>query len=393
MLFPYDPKHQTFLNVYDQGALQAQAILDRDHAAFEYFAGSRQGVLAVARRFVPAGVHHILIGPDHLLFLVGLLLLGGSLRQLALVVTAFTLAHSVTLSLAVLGLVNAPSRLVEPAIALSIVYVGIDNLMVRSGRDLRPWIAFAFGLIHGFGFASVLREMDLPRAPSAGPSSRSTSASRSAMLVVVRRRVRPGAFRARSEARRTAAGRGRARSWSSPPARCGSCNGVFFPRRAVHEDEASSLASCIAIGALSLDGVGLPGAAAGSRRRSSKSRRSRTTCSCSRAAAATPPCSSARTASWSWTPRCPGWGQPILDKIKELTPKPVTTIINTHTHGDHVSGNVEFPATVDVVVQENTKANMEKMGPVLGREPVTSGPNIFSRTAARGCRSGRSRTS
>src|SRR5881396_3167206 len=57
----------------------------------------------------------------------------------------------------------------------------------------------------------------------------------------------------------------------------------------------------------------------------------------------------------------PGWGQPILDKIKELTPKPVTTLINTHTHGDHVSGNVEFPATVDIVVQENTKTNMEKM--------------------------------
>jgi cyclase len=57
----------------------------------------------------------------------------------------------------------------------------------------------------------------------------------------------------------------------------------------------------------------------------------------------------------------PGWGQPILDKIKELTPKPVTTLINTHTHGDHVSGNVEFPATVEVVTQENTKANMEKM--------------------------------
>ena len=57
----------------------------------------------------------------------------------------------------------------------------------------------------------------------------------------------------------------------------------------------------------------------------------------------------------------PGWGQPILDKIKELTSKPVTTLINTHTHGDHVSGNVEFPATVDVIVQENTKTNMEKM--------------------------------
>ncbi len=57
----------------------------------------------------------------------------------------------------------------------------------------------------------------------------------------------------------------------------------------------------------------------------------------------------------------PGWGQPLLDKIKEITPKPVITIINTHTHGDHVSGNVEFPATVDVVVQENTKTNMQAM--------------------------------
>ena len=57
----------------------------------------------------------------------------------------------------------------------------------------------------------------------------------------------------------------------------------------------------------------------------------------------------------------PGWGQPILDKIKEITPKPVTTLINTHSHGDHVSGNVEFPATVEVVAQENTKANMQRM--------------------------------
>src|SRR5438045_1142093 len=57
----------------------------------------------------------------------------------------------------------------------------------------------------------------------------------------------------------------------------------------------------------------------------------------------------------------PGWGKPILDKIKTITDKPVTLLINTHTHGDHVSGNVDFPATVDIVVQENTKANMEKM--------------------------------
>ncbi len=119
-------------------------------------------MLAVIRKFVPAGVHHILIGPDHLLFLVGLLLLGGSIRRLAMVVTSFTIAHSVTLSLAALNLLTPPARVIEPAIALSIIYVGADNLLSKGGRDVRAWIAFAFGFIHGFGFASVLREMDLP---------------------------------------------------------------------------------------------------------------------------------------------------------------------------------------------------------------------------------------
>jgi hydrogenase/urease accessory protein HupE len=162
-LFPYDPAHQTFLNVYERGALQSQSILDREHPVAEYFTGTRQGVRAVVRRFLPAGVHHILIGPDHLLFLVGLLLLGGSVRQLAWMVTAFTAAHSLTLSIAALALATPPARIVEPAIALSIVYVGIDNLLVKNGRDVRAWIALGFGLVHGFGFASVLREMDLPR--------------------------------------------------------------------------------------------------------------------------------------------------------------------------------------------------------------------------------------
>jgi hydrogenase/urease accessory protein HupE len=161
-LFPYDPAHQTFLNFYEDGALTSQAILDRNHPQLEYFAGSRQGVCAVIRKFVPAGIHHILIGPDHLLFLVGLLLLGGSVRRLLLVVSAFTVAHSITLSLAALNLVTPPARVIEPAIALSIVYVGVDNLMVGRGRDVRAWIAFAFGFIHGFGFANVLREMNLP---------------------------------------------------------------------------------------------------------------------------------------------------------------------------------------------------------------------------------------
>jgi hydrogenase/urease accessory protein HupE len=162
LMFPYDPVHQTFLNIYEGDELRTQAILDRNHTTFEYFPGTRQGVAALVRKFVAAGIHHILIGPDHLLFLVGLLLLGGSIRQLLVVVTAFTVAHSITLSLAALNLVTPSARIIEPAIALSIVYVGADNLLVREGRDVRAWIAFGFGFIHGFGFANVLREMDLP---------------------------------------------------------------------------------------------------------------------------------------------------------------------------------------------------------------------------------------
>jgi hydrogenase/urease accessory protein HupE len=162
VMFPYDPKHQTFVNVYEHETVTSQSILDRDHAQVEYFAGTSQGVKAVIQKFLPSGVHHILIGPDHLLFLVGLLLLGGSIQRLLLIVTAFTLAHSLTLSLAALNILTPPVQIIEPAIALSIVYVGADNLFVQGGRDVRAWIAFVFGFIHGFGFANVLRDMELP---------------------------------------------------------------------------------------------------------------------------------------------------------------------------------------------------------------------------------------
>jgi len=162
LLFPYDPRHQTFLNVYESGELRRQAILDVSHPEVEYFLGTWQGTRAVVQRFLQLGVHHILTGADHLLFLVGLLLLGGSVRQLLIVVTAFTLAHSVTLSLAALNLFSPPPTIIEPAIALSIVWVGADNLLVGGGRDMRAWIAFAFGLVHGFGFAGILRAMELP---------------------------------------------------------------------------------------------------------------------------------------------------------------------------------------------------------------------------------------
>jgi hydrogenase/urease accessory protein HupE len=200
LMFPYDPQHQTFLNIYEGHAL-TQAILDGGRRNFEYFAGTRQGAFAVMRRFLPAGITHILIGPDHLLFLVGLLLLGGTVRQLVVIVTSFTVAHSITLSLAALNLVSPPARLIEPAIALSIVYVGADNLLIREGRDVRAWIAFAFGFIHGFGFANVLREMDLPtRALGWSLFAFNAGVEIGQLLVVAMVATAFSALRARSEA-------------------------------------------------------------------------------------------------------------------------------------------------------------------------------------------------
>jgi hydrogenase/urease accessory protein HupE len=200
LMFPYDENHQTFVNVYENDALTSQVILDRNHTNTEYYAGTRQGVLAVIRKFIPAGIHHILIGPDHLLFLVGLLLLGGSIRRLAAVVTSFTIAHSVTLTLAALNIVTPPARLIEPAIALSIVYVGADNLLAQGGRDVRAWIAFAFGFIHGFGFANVLREMDLPgRALGWSLFSFNFGVEIGQLLVVVTVAAAFAALRSRSE--------------------------------------------------------------------------------------------------------------------------------------------------------------------------------------------------
>jgi hydrogenase/urease accessory protein HupE len=163
-LFPYDPQHQTYLNVYEHGRLRHQDLLDASRSVSTHYTGTRQGVMAVVRSFVAAGIHHIFIGPDHILFVVGLLLLGGGMARLLKIVTAFTLAHSLTLALATLEIVNPPARLIEPAIALSIVCVGLDNLRAHAGRaDRRAWIAFGFGFVHGFGFASVLREFGLPR--------------------------------------------------------------------------------------------------------------------------------------------------------------------------------------------------------------------------------------
>jgi hydrogenase/urease accessory protein HupE len=115
----------------------------------------------VASSLFKLGIEHILTGYDHLLFLFGLILVGGSMRSLLLVVTAFTLAHSITLGIATLGVWVPSPSVVEPAIALSISYVGVENWFVRDAS--RRWLlTFPFGLVHGFGFAGALREIALP---------------------------------------------------------------------------------------------------------------------------------------------------------------------------------------------------------------------------------------
>ncbi|MDQ3489097.1 MAG: HupE/UreJ family protein [Acidobacteriota bacterium] len=122
-----------------------------------------QSRLTLLGRYVVLGFTHILPkGLDHVLFVLGIFLLSQRVRPILLQVTAFTVAHSITLALSIYGLVSLPASIVEPAIALSIAYIAIENVVVK---DLRPWryaVVFAFGLLHGLGFAGVLQEVGLP---------------------------------------------------------------------------------------------------------------------------------------------------------------------------------------------------------------------------------------
>jgi hydrogenase/urease accessory protein HupE len=109
------------------------------------------------------GIEHILSGYDHLLFLAGLVLVSVRVKPLLGAITAFTVAHSITLALAVLGVWAPSPRIVEPGIALSIAYVGVENLFLTDARG-RWRITFPFGLLHGFGFAAALRELSMPKS-------------------------------------------------------------------------------------------------------------------------------------------------------------------------------------------------------------------------------------
>lgn len=124
--------------------------------------------LALAKTYGLLGVEHILLGFDHLIFVLALLLIIGRRGMLLLkTISAFTVAHSITLSLATLGVVNMPVAPIEALIALSIVFVAAEILQVQAGKPSiagqKPWlVAFLFGLLHGFGFASALNETGLP---------------------------------------------------------------------------------------------------------------------------------------------------------------------------------------------------------------------------------------
>lgn len=137
-----------------------QALLDNAHTTLTISAAAPSLWLTM-RRYLVTGVEHIFLGYDHIAFLVAIVLWARRLWPVIKIVTAFTIAHSITLSLAALQIIVIPSAIVEPAIAASIMFVAIENFFSRN-VDGRWRVTFAFGLIHGFGFASALQEFGLP---------------------------------------------------------------------------------------------------------------------------------------------------------------------------------------------------------------------------------------
>lgn len=155
------PGHLHLVNLRMNGRVQEQILDNHNRTAFfTQTSGTRWQTLV---RFVWLGIQHIATGYDHLAFLLGLLIATASLRSLIKTITSFTVAHSITLALATFNIVVLPSRFTESMIALSILYVAVENLIRR--RSIDRWkVTFLFGLVHGFGFSNVLREMQLPRA-------------------------------------------------------------------------------------------------------------------------------------------------------------------------------------------------------------------------------------
>ena len=161
------PGHRQFLSIQDaDGGAVSQQLLSAqgDSAVVTLDKVARPGVDQAApgqsfAGFLALGIKHILTGYDHLLFLFSLLVVSRGCLSTVKVITCFTVAHSITLALATLGWVQIPGRIVEPLIAASIIYVGVENLVRGDAPRGRGLLTFAFGLVHGLGFASVLREL------------------------------------------------------------------------------------------------------------------------------------------------------------------------------------------------------------------------------------------
>jgi hydrogenase/urease accessory protein HupE len=163
--------HREFLSVQTaSGARLGEAMLSAKKNAFQIglpalsaSTGSRPMDYSFLV-FLKFGVEHILTGYDHLLFLFGLMVVCRDLRSILAVITCFTIAHSIALALAALDIVRLPGRVVEPIIAASIAYVGIENLLRGDSAKWRSLLAFSFGLVHGLGFADALRELGINSA-------------------------------------------------------------------------------------------------------------------------------------------------------------------------------------------------------------------------------------
>lgn len=178
LLFDVDPTHRGLVQWIAPGGLASQPLVFGTDSAEQQLQLQAPSAWKTLKQYVVEGIWHIWMGYDHILFLLSLLLpavlvrmagrwkpapsLRRSVLEVLKVVTAFTLAHSITLSLAVLGFVSLPSRFVESTIAASVVFAALNN--IRGSIEKRRWVmAFTFGLIHGFGFASALADLGLPQ--------------------------------------------------------------------------------------------------------------------------------------------------------------------------------------------------------------------------------------
>ncbi|MBI2296011.1 MAG: HupE/UreJ family protein [Betaproteobacteria bacterium] len=168
LTFSYDKRFGAVVLRVREGERIEAIWLKAGEASAPYVPGKgmdKRGTLEVALDYTALGFTHILPkGLDHILFVLGLFLLSTRWKPLLIQVTSFTVAHSITLALAVYGVVSLSPRIVEPLIAASIAYVAIENIVTPQLQPWRPLVVFGFGLLHGLGFAGVLREIGLPRS-------------------------------------------------------------------------------------------------------------------------------------------------------------------------------------------------------------------------------------